>query len=155
MSILVVSGFPGIGKTFFRRRRDDLNISDSDSSQFSWADEARTVRNPRFVEDYLAHVRQMTREKDIVLVSSHRSIREGLYHAGINYILVYPYSDQKEEYLQRFRNRGSNEGFLRKLSENFVAWVREIDDDHLVKNKLKIRGYLSDIFFGDWNRSNG
>jgi hypothetical protein len=154
MSILVVSGFPGVGKSFFyKRNQDTLSIADSDSSRFSWADEAKTIRNPHFIEDYVAHVRSIMREKDVVLVSSHLRIREALYREGINFICVYPYADQKEEYLRRFRTRGSNEKFLANLAENFVPWVREIDEDVFVKNKLKIRGYLSDIFMtGDFNR---
>ena len=51
---LVVAGFPGIGKTFFKKNLQNKSVLDSDSSKFSWDGKIGGKRNPKFPANYIS-----------------------------------------------------------------------------------------------------
>ena len=51
----LISGFPGIGKTYYKQK-SELNVLDSDSSKFSWIE--KDVRHPDFPQNYIDHIKK-------------------------------------------------------------------------------------------------
>ena len=51
----VISGFPGIGKSYLFNNGKNILIIDSDSSNFSWLEPG--VRNPEFPHNYMKHIK--------------------------------------------------------------------------------------------------
>lgn len=134
---LVISGFPGVGKTFLKENFPDLNVSDPDSSIFSKRDD--------FPEFYIELIKALIYdEKDIVLVSSHKVVRDALAEQGIDFISVTPSLDCKDEYLERYRQRGSSQEFVDLLDANWESWISDI---HSSSNVFQLgRGeFLSDF----------
>jgi hypothetical protein len=41
--------------------------------------------------------------------------------------LVYPYGTLKEQYLKRYKDRGSDEAFIRLLDGNWEKWMDEVN----------------------------
>ena len=116
---IVISAFPGTGKTYLKEQRTDLIIWDSDSSNFS--------KSPEFPQNYIDYIKLGIKlEKDIILVSSHKVVRDALVQAGIKFITVVPPIEAKEEYSQRYRERGSAESFIDLISNNWSDWLNEI-----------------------------
>ena len=144
----VISGFPGVGKSHFFKRARDKVVFDSDSSLFSW--ESPGVRHPDFPANYIQHIKSLMDEADVILVSTHKEVREALIEAGIRFTIVYPKREHKSEYLQRYKDRGSEDGFVALLEENWDAWISELDQETRC-SRIELGGhqYLSSILRGD------
>jgi hypothetical protein len=145
--VKVISAFPGVGKTWMFNNQEELGIkvSDSDSSSFSWLSEG--VRNPDFPANYVAHIKEAVNTSDVVLVSSHETVRDALVKAGIEFITVYPSIEDKEEYLKRFVERGSKEAFVGLINKNWDEWISNINksNDGNLSIQLNLGAYLSDF----------
>lgn len=137
MKTIVISAFPGCGKTTYYERNRNKKIIDSDSSKFDKSD---------FPKNYVEHIKEKIGKVDMIFVSSHKVVREALVESGIKFVLVYPNISLKEEYLQRYRNRKSPESFINLLSENWESWIYEIDHEtRFRKIKLERGEFLADI----------
>jgi hypothetical protein len=110
----VISGFPGVGKSTLYRNRGDLPILDSDSSGFDKSE---------FPDNYLRHIEDAIAAGYTVLSSSHDPVRKGLVDRGIPFVLVYPALNCREEYLQRYRDRGSPKPFVDMMADKWVDFV--------------------------------
>lgn len=138
----IISGFPGIGKSYLFKNNKYLKIADSDSSKFSWLEEG--VRNPDFPQNYIEHIKDCIGKYNIVLVSSHDIVRKALQDNGIEYAIYYPSIYSKEEYLNRYKERGSSEGFISIISKNWTEWIEEIEKETFpLKVKMDSGEYLS------------
>lgn len=138
---IIISGFPGVGKTsLYNMKSDDLIILDSDSSAFDKAD---------FPENYIKHIKENMGKVDIILVSSHKDVRLALDSNKIKYILIYPNLSLKDEYLERYRIRGSVQPFIDLISKNWELWIKEIIEhehsEYLTKIELESGEFVTDF----------
>lgn len=117
---VVISGFPGVGKSHLCKER---GWHDSDSSKFSWSSPG--VRNPDFPANYIEHIKGL---QGVVLVSSHQEVRDALDAADIPFRIVHPALDCKDEYLERYKLRGSPDKFIDLLNQNWDDWVTGLMD---------------------------
>lgn len=133
----VFSGFPGVGKSTVFRSADGLVVADSDSSTFDKAE---------FPGNYLMHIQETRPKVDVLLVSSHNVVRDELEERGIPFHLVYPTVDQKDEYMARYKERGSPQPFLDLMDQNWEKFIGEcaqqIGCTHVV---LKPGQFLGDV----------
>ena len=112
---IVVSGFPGIGKSYFASHSDLLvSDSDSDSSGFE---------KSGFTEKYVAAIKERQQTFDIVLASSHENVRAEMERQKVFYYLVFPDHDCYPEYVKRYRNRGSSEAFIDLVTDKWSYWI--------------------------------
>ncbi|MGC8362881.1 hypothetical protein ACSHUI_00200 [Bacillus subtilis] len=126
----VISGFPGVGKSYFTEKFANSGtkvILDSDSSKFSWLESF--VRNPDFPNNYIEHIKANLQTADIIFVSSHRVVRDALRVAGIEYTLVYPHKSLKDEYKRRYEARGSDVTFIEMMDQNWDSFIDEIESE--------------------------
>lgn len=147
---IIISGFPGVGKsTLFKNKDFDmLSIIDSDSSNFSWLEPG--LRHPEFPENYMEHIKSNIGKVDIILVSSHDVVRKALVKHGIPFTIVYPDKDCKEGYIKNYIARGNDRNFIEFISKNWDSFIDDIDsiDCGLIsKTKLEQDQYLSSIFY--------
>lgn len=133
----VFSGFPGVGKSTVFRSADGLVVADSDSSTFDKAE---------FPGNYLMHIQETRPKVDVLLVSSHNVVRDELEERGIPFHLVYPTVDQKDEYMARYKERGSPQPFLDLMDQNWEKFIGEcaqqVGCTHVV---LKPGQFLGDV----------
>ena len=143
----VVAGFPGVGKSVLSKN-SNLNVLDSDSSKFSWIEPG--VRHPDFPQNYINHIKVNIGVADIILVSSHDVVRKALAESGIEYYLVYPDISLKEEYLDRYRQRGNDEKFIALLKSKWEEFILSIEEETFpTLLKLSSNQYLSDVIGGE------
>jgi hypothetical protein len=147
MKAKIISGFPGVGKSAFFNTQENLGLKilDSDSSEFSWSSPG--VRHPEFPSNYIEHIKNNLALSDIIMVSTHKDVLDGLAAADIDAVLVYPERALKEEYLQRYRDRGSNGKFVELISNNWDNFIDGLEGDirfsqHVV---LKTDQYMKDV----------
>ena len=140
---MVIAAFPGCGKSYtVAHEAEKFNgILDSDSSQFSWIKDKdgknTDQRNPEFPQNYIDYIKKQIGKVEVIFVSSHKEVREALEKEGIEYFLVYPNTFQKKDYIERYKNRGSNKNFVNLLSANWDLWIDECDEEEFpVKIKL-------------------
>ena len=151
---VIISGAPGIGKSHFFSKAEEMGLSatDSDSINFSWSSPG--VRNPDFPRNYIEHLKTLMGKVDVICVSTHEQVRNCMEKEEMEFVLVYPEKGQKEEYLRRFKERDMKDGetkearekFVKLMEDNWENWI----DEQLPKQKgcthlvLKGKEYLSD-----------
>ena len=134
---LVISAFPGCGKSHMYRNNEDKLILDSDSSKFDKSD---------FPRNYIEHIQSNIGKADIIMVSSHKEVRDALVENEIDFTLVYPKRDIKEEYIQRYKNRGNDSNFIKLLESKWDDWMDELEQQSNCKKiELEKGKYLSDV----------
>ena len=134
---LVVSAFPGCGKSHLFRNKGEKKILDSDSSTFD---------KSQFPQNYIEHIKFNIGEVDIILVSSHKEVRDALVNEGIDFTLVYPRKDIKDEYIQRYIDRGNDGKFVELLKQNWDNWTDELENQEgCEKIELESAQYLSNV----------
>ena len=134
---LVVSAFPGCGKSHLFRNKGEKKILDSDSSTFD---------KSQFPQNYIEHIKSNIDEVDIILVSSHKEVRDALVNEGIDFTLVYPRKDIKDEYIQRYIDRGNDGKFVELLKQNWDNWTDELENQEgCEKIELESGQYLSNV----------
>jgi hypothetical protein len=104
------------------------------------------VRNPEWPLNYISHLRSTG---GIVLVSTHAEVREALFLHQIGYVLCYPHRRCKEEYIDRYRRRGSAEGFCALVEKMWDEWLSGLENDmRAIRHVVLGQGqYLGDV---DW-----
>jgi hypothetical protein len=146
MKTRVISGFPGVGKSTLFGLSVNLTVLDSDSSRFSWANEAERIRHPQWPANYIEHIRENRGKADIILVSSHDVVRDALVEAGIEFELVYPGAEMKAEYIKRYVDRGNSPAFVKLLEANYETWIAGLmNQSGCVHRPLGPGQYLSDV----------
>ena len=126
---MVLAGYPGVGKSVYFKENKGTLVSDSDSSLFSWVETPEgKVRNPDFPNNYIEHIKRcIDNNYSIVFVSTHKDVLKALYENSIAFTVVYPARNLKEEYLKRYRERGSDEGFINLMDRMWDQFHDDID----------------------------
>ncbi len=134
---LVISAFPGCGKSHFFRNNKDKEVLDSDSSKFD---------KVHFPQNYIEHIKSNLGKVDIIMVSSYKEVRDALVENDIPFTLVYPSIEIKDEYIKRYIDRGNNDSFVELLNKNWELWLNELEEQiGCDKIRLKEGQYLSDV----------
>ena len=129
---LIVSGFAGIGKSYFAEKyKDDYSIIDLDSSVFSWLEkeDGTKVKNPTFVEDYTCAIRRLAQYVDFLFISTHDEIRKSLTHQDMNFITICPKREAKDQWIERLKKRNPNDRIIPVMEENWDKFLDTLSID--------------------------
>ena len=123
----IISAFPGTGKSYYHNKHKETTL-DSDSSIFSWRMDVdgNKVRNPDFPKNYINHIEENIGKYEFIFVSSHKEVRDALLNKCLFFYLVYPDSRRKDEFIQRYKNRGNDDNFINLVSNNWDEWLNEL-----------------------------
>lgn len=131
----LISAFPGTGKSYLFKN-SDKKVLDSDSSKFD---------KKYFPDNYIQHIKDNINDVDYILISSHEVVRKALDDNNLKFILVYPDITLKDEYLKRYKERGSDKKFIDILDKNWEDWIKQLDKQKCFKRiVLKKDEYLTD-----------
>lgn len=144
---VIVSAFPGTGKSHLVSTRED--ILDLDSSDYNWLSDGVTM-NPAFPSNYMSDMYDNMNGQmyDIIFVSSHQIVRNALIEAELPFTLIYPDRSLMDEYINRYKARGNSESFISALEANWDKWIDEcenLDVYYVQKIKLDSGMYISDL----------
>lgn len=134
---IIISAFPACGKTYFMEHAPKgVTVLDSDSSKFHWSYTPGNTGmcrypNPEWPDNYIQHIKDNIGTADVILISSHKDIREALHNANIPFIAMYPIEDAKAEWIGRCVLRGNDQNFIKNLVENFDQWVEDMEQETL------------------------
>lgn len=121
-------------------KNKNINCIDFDTCYFKKID--------NWINIYVECVLALKEKYDYVLITTYGEILNELNKRNIEYYLVYPKRELKEEYRNRAIKRGSDKDFIEGF---FSRWDTHIDDCIKNKNKNKIvlneNEYLSDVIY--------
>lgn len=127
---LVISAFPGTGKSYISKLHSDsdLIILDSDSSKFGWIVDANgtKIRKKDWHIDYLNHIIANIGVADIIFVSSHEIVRKILVDNEVFHYVFYPSLDMKDEMVQRYVERNNSAEFINMIRHNYEKFINGI-----------------------------
>lgn len=132
----LVSAFPATGKSHYYENTS-LDVLDSDSSKFD---------KTKFPQNYIEHIKNNLGKVDIIFISSHKPVRDALVNEGLEFTLIYPNIDLKDEYMERYKNRGNSQSFIDLLDTNWNNWIVELSNQEgCEKIELQQGQYISDV----------
>lgn len=145
--VYIICGFPGVGKsTLYNtcKGRDGVQVTDSDSSKYSKDDFPQNYVND--LQRMYVEAKRSAYKTVVILCSTHEDVRKALKERGLPYVLVFPERDIKQEYLNRYRERGAPPEFVRLISDNWDKWLGQLGKDERTQKFTLFSGqYLSDI----------
>lgn len=139
----IISGFPGIGKSYAASKMNDpyngVFIIDSDSSKHP---------KDNFPLNYIEHIYYTIHlsKPTILFVSCHEEVRRALVQMGIYFTIIYPERQLMGEYIQRYIDRGSPKQFINLVYANWDSWVTSCEGEVNCKHIVLRQGqYLIDV----------
>lgn len=138
---ILCAAFPGTGKTYYcnsypEYQPEDFAI-DSDSSNFD---------KDYFPQNYITHIESCIGKHARIFISSHEEVRKALISNHLPFTLVYPDINLKDEYLRRYKDRGSAGEFIQLIDNNWNDWIKQLQNQkgcgHIV---LKSGEYISNV----------
>lgn len=141
----LISAFPGTGKSSIFKNKDRLGFVGSDELMVYDSDSS-TFDKSKFPQNYISHISNvMNATPDtIMMVSSHDIVRAALKTAGIQYTLVYPSRELKDEYIKRYIHRGSPPEFIKMMDKNWDTFIDSCENDTAESVKLLGGEFLLD-----------
>ena len=134
---MIISGFPGIGKSWLASM--SMRIVDLESSSFF----VDGKRPEGWLEMYVNVAEHLDSQNKIVFVSSHSAVREEMNKRGLEFLTIYPSIELKNEWLGMLRHRYENTKseknlraleYMEKYYDDAVndcsleSWVVELND---------------------------
>ena len=120
---LLCAAFPGTGKSYYCYNGNwsqyvpEGFCCDSDSSKFD---------KSNFPQNYIEHIKQRIADGYArIFISSHKEVRDALVANGLDFTLIYPDKSLKEEYINRYKERGNSDQFIALLEKNWENWIDE------------------------------
>ncbi len=143
----IICGFSGIGKSTAEQKH--RQIMDMESSGWHYLFENGFIigENPKFPTNYIDSLIELMEkgEARFYLLSCHKEVREELKARGIDYIIVLPTIEQKNEYLKRWLKRGSPIEFIKSMNDRWEYMIKSCEEDDAPKIHLSSGEYISDL----------
>lgn len=130
----VIAGFCGVGKTTICNDTDIVEL------------ECYKFRGPDFPTNYVKAIIKARTLGKTVLISTDREVLLLLRDKGIKVTEVFPSKELKEEYLLRYKDRGSHSDFITTIDMYWDIWIQELMDNTTESSiKLHSGEFLKDV----------
>lgn len=139
---LVISGFPGIGKSYFynmnKNRCLDLDLD------LDYTNNSNDEKNI-FIKKNIEYIKSsLNGQNEYILVSANKDVREALKNNNIPFILIYPNISRKDEFIKRFIDIEYSESYVQYIDNNWEFMLNELKNEtNCIKVELS-KGNLSD-----------
>lgn len=137
-----ICGFPGVGKS--AAARHNREVIDLESTPYRWVFDPNEPSdsmkpNPLWPQNYADAIEAALEDPhNIVLISTHKEIRDELLYRGIPYAIVMPAgmdnAEDKRIYMNRYFKRGSSYKFLAKMGRDYYGMKKSLQDDAKTNN---------------------
>lgn len=158
MNPIVISGFPGVGKSRYSSNfsviSDSFIVLDAESANYHKTNDSSnnlfdlTCPAEHWAVKYVRDIKRTLEQSEnlrYILVSSHKEVRDELKKQSVPYIVVVPNKRLKREYLVRYLKRGDSLEFIDKIMDHWDKWLDDIQKTEKRVMTLDNDEYLSDI----------
>ena len=158
---MIIVAFAGTGKTTFCENHENAIDFTVMKYKYENFDEVyakcngETIKaNPELIintgwqyDYYEDLIKTYEENKDkIIIIPTDTIIMQWLESDEIPFTIVYPAADLKEEYRERYIERGNNEEFIKVFIDNWDYWQRVFQfPKSAIKIELKAKQYLGDV----------
>ena len=141
---MLVAGFPGTGKSYYCY---NVNLSHYTQSKFAIDSDSSKFDKANFPQNYIEHIKEKISEGYTrIFISTHKEVRDALVKNGLEFTLIYPKKELKEEYLKRYKERGSPDAFINIISNNWEVWLEDLRNQKGCKHiELESGQFISDL----------
>ena len=143
---IIISAWICAGKTYMTNKYDNVTELPSGDYKYILTEEKKAVKNkeslkstvrainPEWPKNYYDAIieEEKNGKYDIILIAPCMPFEE-MRNYGIDFIMAYPEPSCKEDYMQRARNRGANEEFLKQPNEKIIIKSGEYLEDALIR----------------------
>lgn len=120
--ILIISAFPGCGKTFFTiKNKSNLKILDLDFYFYH-------IKNN--IKQYFIDLISAIGIYDIIFVTTHEKIRKFLKKNKLIFYCVFPNKKRKNEFISLYSMRGNCKSFIKDLTINFDNYIDSFQSEN-------------------------
>lgn len=159
---MIIAGFSGIGKTTFCQKVE--NAVDFGCMTFKYSNFDKLLASGRPVESfkasleldfifgwefsYLEAILEYHRQnpQDYLVIPSVARVLRCLGQAGVPYVLCYPETGARQEYLRRFKSRGNSPDFIDIFIGDWDNWMESLRKDSWgIHIEMKPHQYLLDL----------
>lgn len=138
---IIICGFAGIGKSSIREAvpyYKDIKLYDLQSHAF--------VKDYGWQRNYVECAIALAEKYDFVFLSTHDVVIDELQRRGEKFYIIYPSRYLKDEYMERFKMRGSSLDYITRFRAQWDNFINKLDDLKC-DNKITLRSgqYLSDV----------
>lgn len=139
---MIIAGFSGIGKTTFCQKVE--NAVDFGCMPFKYSNFDKLLASGRPVESFKASLElnfifgweasyrdaildyHRQNPQDYLVIPSVARVLEDLGQAGVPYVLCYPETGARQEYLRRFKSRGNSPDFIDIFIGGWDNWMESL-----------------------------
>jgi hypothetical protein len=134
----IINGFPGVGKSYLTDKLKDL-ASDSDSSKWN--------KLGNWPYNYLDELVKQQQAWKIVFASTHKELLQEQMYRESDFVVVYPDRSLKNQYMDRYIERGSSALLIAILYKNWDTFIGDIENNIPASNLIKLQRNenLSDV----------
>jgi predicted KAP-like P-loop ATPase len=130
---MIVSAFCGTGKTTLCEKYNF--ISEVEGWKFHGED---------FPDNYISEIFKNENNHELTLIDTDKRVLDKLC-SKIEMTVVFPKLSLKQEYLNRYKQRGSSDDFIETLEEYWNDWINELKRrNDCLKVVLKSNQFLED-----------
>lgn len=140
---IIISAFSGTGKKYFM---DNTNLRVLFINPDDYAYISLQKKNPEFPNNFISHIRDNVNAYDVILFPSSRLVHESLINKGIQYNLIYPNINLRNEYQKRLESKGYDDYFIERFLD---TWEGDILNCSLQMYPNKIRLCCEDYYLSD------
>ena len=144
---MIIIGFPGIGKSTLAFNND--KFADLESSYFKPVNN----RNDDWVVDYCKLAEHLSKNGHIVLISSHKAVRDYIAKMHTNELVacIFPSERIREQWIKKLEDRYMNSGLYKdyrafiKARDYYDDYIRELYSDDGILYKWVITDINYDL----------
>ncbi|MCA9355636.1 hypothetical protein KC865_03780 [Candidatus Kaiserbacteria bacterium] len=136
----IIAGAPGVGKsTMTGGLSDDITVADIEPTPYTKAED--------WPNNYIEEVIERSRDTDLVLITTNPVVVQALRERGLSVTVICPDESLKDEYRQRYIDRGNKLEVVEKIMTNAHKTNKEILSDFEGCNVVFLQSgqYLSDV----------
>jgi len=121
---MIIVGWPGIGKSYLRINKS-INILDLETSPYKYInyrddkEYSRKEINPSWLKKYYNDLLFNSDKYDAVLTYNSPDILQILLENKVDFIIILPKTELKDEYLERYKKRNSDPGWIEYMSNTW------------------------------------
>lgn len=139
---LIISAFCGTGKTYICENSNKKNFIEFECWKYN---------KDYFPDNYIRDIYSKIGQVDAIFISTNQIGLDALKKLGLKIILIYPELELKNEYMERYRIRGSSDDFIQTFSKYWDGWGKEIrENKNCIHIVLKRGQYISDVLQKTW-----
>lgn len=127
---MIYSAFCGTGKSYLCDKSGFMELE-------CWKYDLKN-----FPKNYIEDIKYYMNKTDFLFISTNPVVLKELSNQSIDFLLVYPDINLKSEYMQRYKDRGSSDDFIKMLNTNWYNWISELDELNFNKIILNKNEYL-------------